>query len=72
MNNYFTDFAKHNGVSRFDGKDAEHWQGCYMFTELGLWRYGNEIIYDVLRIIDDNPNPLNAKAMIKQHFGLPL
>lgn len=70
-NNYFVDFAKLNGISKFDGTDAPYWRGCYMFTESGLWRYGNEIVYDVLRIIDNNPNPLNAKAAIKQHFGLP-
>ena len=70
-NNYFVDFAKLNGISKFDGTDAPYWRDCYMFTEMGLWRYGNEIVYDVLRIIDNNPNPLNAKAAIKQHFGLP-
>jgi hypothetical protein len=71
MNNYFVDFATLSGHGRIPKGTTEWYDGCFAMTDIGLQRYGNEIIYDVLRILDEHVNVLNAKAAIKQHFGLP-
>lgn len=71
MNNYFVDFAIHNGCNRIPKGSTEWYDGCFAMTDMALTRYGNEIIYDVLRILDEHVNVLNAKQAVKQHFGLP-